>query len=301
MKDKLVDLGTALAPVNSGSVLALGGSLLRRQPNAAVRELIRRGIGELTVQTWASTTAIDLLAAAGSVRRYEGIYAGMFSHGLAPNFRRAVEAGDIDVRDFSETAMVARFRAASAGLKFHPLRTLLGSDIARLNPEQIREMRCPFSDAPLHAVAAAKSDFTIIHGYVGDRYGNVQWPIVRDSDDVDQMIASASTRLIVTVERIISHEQVKRRPTLTYIPGNWVEAIVEVPYGAHPVSCDGHYDEDVVHLKKYLESGKTAKGARDYLVEFVRSIASHDEYIEKVGGLEALRKLDVTVEAAGND
>jgi glutaconate CoA-transferase, subunit A len=293
MKEKLVELSAALRPVRSGSTVALGGSLLRRQPNAAIRELIRHGVRDLTVQTWAATTAVDMLAAAGALRRYEGIYVGMFSHGLAPNFRRAVEAGEIEVRDFSETAMVARFRAASAGLEFMPLKTLLGSDIARLNPEQFREMRCPFSGAPLHAVAAAKSDFTVIHGYVGDKYGNVQWPIVRDTDDIDQMIASSAKRLIVTVEKIVPHEEICRRPTLTYIPGNWVEAIVEVPYGAHPAACDAYYDEDEARLADYLAKSRTAEGARAWLDEYVHAPSTHAAYVEKMGGLAALRALDV--------
>jgi glutaconate CoA-transferase subunit A len=293
MRKKQVSLEQALAPIESGSVLALGGSLLRRQPNAAVRHLIRRGIKDLTVLTWATTTTSDMLAAAGALRRWEGIYAGMFNLGLAPNFRRAVESGQLEVRDFSESAMVARFRAASAGLPYYPLRTLLGSDIARLNPEQIRPITCPFTGQPLHAIEAAHSDFALVHGYAGDEYGNVQWPVVRDSDDIDQMIASSTKRLIVTVERIVTHEQVRRRPALTYIPGEWVEAIVEVPYGAHPVACDSVYDEDEAHLADYLSRSRTAEGAQAYLDEFVRSSSSHEAYVERVGGHAALHALDV--------
>jgi glutaconate CoA-transferase, subunit A len=293
MKDKLRTLDQALAPIQSGSAIALGGSLLRRQPNAAVRALIRRGIRDLTVQTWAATTALDMLAAAGAVRRHEGIYAGMFSFGLAPNVRRGVESGAIEVRDFSETAMVARLRAATQGLPSLPIRTLFGSDIALRNPEQIREFTCPISGEKLLAVAAAQSDFTLIHGYVGDRYGNVQWPVVRDSDDVDQMMATASRRLIVTVEKIVSHDEIKRRPALTYIPGQLVEAICEVPYGAHPVAVDGFYDEDEDHLSDYVERSRTPDGIAAYLEEFVRGAPSHDAYIEKVGGLGKLAALDV--------
>jgi glutaconate CoA-transferase subunit A len=107
------------------------------------------------------------------------------------------------------------------------------------------------------------------------------------------MIASSAKRLIVTVERIIPHEEVRQRPTLTYIPGNWVEAIVEVPYGAHPVSVDSQYDEDEAHLTEYLRRSQTAEGARAYLDEFVHQIGSHEEYIAKVGGIEFLRSLDV--------
>lgn len=291
MKSKLTTLEQALAPVASGSTLALGGALLRRQPNAAVRHLIRHGVTDLTVLGWVSTTAVDLLAAAGALRRFEGAYAGMFSYGLAVNFRRGVESGHIEVRDFSESAMVARYRAASAGLPFYPSQALLGSDIARHNPEQIREISCPFTGKRMHAVAAAESDFTIIHGYMGDEYGNVQWPIVRDSDDIDQMMASAAKRLIVTVERIVPAEQIVRQPTLTYIPGSWVEAIVEVPYGAHPIACDAFYDEDQAHLADYMRRCKTSEGAQRYLKEFVLSMRSHEEYLAAIGR-ERLAALD---------
>lgn len=297
MKEKLVSLATALAPITSGASIALGGSLLRRQPNAAVRHLIARGISDLTIMTWAGTTAVDMLAAADAIRRYEGIYVGLFSYGLAPNFRRGVESGHIEVRDFSETAMVARLRAAAQGLRFLPIKTLFGSDIAARNPEQIKTFSCPFSGEPLQAVEAADTDFTIIHGYAGDKYGNVQWPVVRDSDDMDQPFAAAAKRLIVTVEKIIPHEEVKQQPTLTYIPGHWVEAIAEVPYGAHPVACDTYYDEDDAHLRDYITRCKTAAGATAYLDDYVRSVDSHADYIEKVGGLAALRTLDVTARA----
>ncbi|MET3927432.1 CoA-transferase [Devosia sp. 2618] len=292
MKEKLVSLETALAPIQSGTSIALGGSLLRRQPNAAVRHLIQRGVTDLTVLTWAGTTAIDMLAAAEAVRRWEGIYVGMFNYGLAPNFRRGVQSGKIEVRDFSETAFVARLRAAGQGLPFLPIRTLFGSDLAANNPEQIKVFYCPFTGRKMQGIAAADTEFTIIHGYAGDKYGNVQWPIVRDTDDVDQPMAAAAKRLIVTVEKIIPHEDIKKQPSLTYIPGNWVEAIVEVPYGSHPAACDTIYDEDDAAMLAYLAAGKTADGAKAWLDDFARAPADHAAYLDLFGGVSALAKLD---------
>lgn len=282
VRRKLKSLEAAIAPVTSGSTIALGGALLRRQPNAAVRELLRRKVQDLHVLGWVATTALDFLCAAGAVRRYEGAYAGMFNLGLAPNFRRAVESGATEVKDFSESTMVARFRAASAGLSFLPTRALMGSDIARLNPEQFREIECPFTGVRMHAVPPADSDFTLIHGYVGDEYGNVQWPVVRDSDDIDQLIASSAKRLIVTVEKIIPTEMVQRQPALTYIPGEWVEAIVEAPNGAHPVACDTFYNEDADHLRDYVSRCKTLQGALEYLEDYVFGTGSERAYQEKV-------------------
>ncbi len=293
MKEKLTTLENALSPIVSGSTVMIGGSLLRRQPNAAIRQLIRNKVRDLTVLSWAGTTAIDLLAAADAIRRWEGIYIGLFNYGLAPNFRRAVESGRIEVRDFSETAMVARLRAAAQGMPFLPIRTLFGSDLAKVNPEQIRTFDCPFTGEKLQAIAAAEPEFTIIHGYAGDKYGNVQWPVVRDTDDMDQPMAAGARRLIVTVEKIVPHDEIKKQPSLTYIPGNWVEAIVEVPYGAHPAACDTLYDEDDAHMSDYIARSKTADGVKAYLDEFAHGLREHAAYIEKCGGLSALSALNV--------
>lgn len=293
MKEKLTTLENALSPIVSGSTVMIGGSLLRRQPNAAIRQLIRNKVRDLTVLSWAGTTAIDLLAAADAIRRWEGIYVGLFNYGLAPNFRRAVESGRIEVRDFSETAMVARLRAAAQGMPFLPIRTLFGSDLAKVNPEQIRTFDCPFTGEKLQAIAAAEPEFTIIHGYAGDKYGNVQWPVVRDTDDMDQPMAAGARRLIVTVEKIVPHDEIKKQPSLTYIPGNWVEAIVEVPYGAHPAACDTLYDEDDAHMSDYIARSKTADGVNAYLDEFAHGLREHAAYIKKCGGLSALSALNV--------
>ena len=294
MKVKLKSLEEALAPIKSGVTLAIGGNLLRRQPNAAVHQLIRNGVKDLTVMGWASTTAADLLAAAGALRRLEGVYAGMFAYGLAPNIRRGVEEGRIEMGDFSESSMVARYRAVAQGLAFLPVRAMVGTDMARVNPEQIKPIACPFTGDPLHAVAAARSDFTIIHGYAADRYGNVQWPVVRDTDDIDSLIASAAKRLIITVEKIIPDEQVRSRPALTYIPGQWVESVVEVPYGAHPTACDTCYNEDEDALRDYIEQGSSAAGVSAYLDRYVYGAKSHDAYLEALGGRAALEPIMVT-------
>ncbi|MGP4140271.1 CoA transferase subunit A [Sodalis praecaptivus] len=296
MKSKLTTLSDAVARIPAGASIALGGSLLRRQPMALVHELIRQQKRDLTLLTWATTLATDMLAANGAIRRWEGIYAGFFRHGLAPNFRRAVQSGQIETHDYSESAFVARFRAAAMGLPYLPSKALLGTGMQGKSPEEITPITCPFTGQPLLALKAADTDFTLLHGYVADEYGNVQWPVVRDSDDIDQMMASASKRLIVTVEKIIPHQQVQERPALTYIPHTLVEALIEVPYAAHPTATDGFYNEDEAALKGWLTASATAEGAAAWLREFVHGCPARQDYVEKVGSLAALSALDVARE-----
>ncbi|WP_312241599.1 CoA transferase subunit A [Pantoea sp.] len=293
MKSKLTPLHEAVARIPDGATIALGGSLLRRQPMALVHELVRQRKRELTLLTWATTLATDMLAANEAIRRWEGIYAGFFRHGLAPNFRRAVQSGQIETHDYSESAFVARFRAAAMGLPFLPSKALLGTGMAGKSPEEIKPLTCPFTGQPLLALKAADADFTLLHGYAADEYGNIQWPVVRDSDDIDQMMASASKRLIVTVEKIIPHHQVRQRPALTYIPHTLVEALIEVPYGAHPTATDGFYDEDEAFLKSWLTASATPEGARNWLEEYVFSCPERSQYVEKVGSQSALNAFDV--------
>ncbi|NLS07349.1 CoA transferase subunit A [Rhizobium sp. P32RR-XVIII] len=289
MKEKFVSLSEAISRIPSGSRVALGGNIMRRQPNAAVREMIRQSIGDLTVYTFATGVSVDMLAAAGLLHRYEGVYVGLFWHGLAPNFRRAVEAGKVEVRDFSESTMVARFQAACAGVGFFPTKAILGTDMMGQDASIVTEMTCPFTGDIYAAVRAIDAEFTVMHGYRADKFGNVQWPLLRDSDDVDQIIARGSKRLIVTVEEIVDHSEIMEQPNLTYIPSQWVEAVVHVPFGGHPLACDTIHDEDVDHIRDFAKAGSSPEAAQAYLNEFVRT-AGHEEYLRKFGGLEALRK-----------
>jgi glutaconate CoA-transferase subunit A len=290
MKEKLTNLAAAMVRIPAGSRVALGGNIMRRQPNAAVRELIRQGIGGLTVYAFATGFSVDMLAAAGLLARFEGAYVGLFWHGLAPNFRRAVENGIVQTRDFSESSIVARFQAACIGTSFMPVKAILGTDMARQDDSIVKVMACPFTGEPYAAVRAIDADFTIMHGYAADRFGNVQWPLARDADDVDQIIARGSKRLIVTVEKIVPHADIVRTPNLTYIPSQWVEAVVEVPFGAYPLACDTVHDEDVDHIRDYASRCATAEGAKAYFDEYVHGTRSHADYLDRFGGLDTLQR-----------
>ncbi|WEX07267.1 CoA-transferase [Chelativorans sp. AA-79] len=292
MRTKLISAAEAVSRIPDGASVAVGGSLLRRQPMVFVREMVRQSKRDLHLLTWATTLATDMLAAAGAVRRWDGIYAGFFRLGLAPNFRRAAEEGRIETHDYSESAMVARFRARAMGLDFLPNRALLGTGMEARSPDEVKRIACPFTGKPVLALKAADADFTILHGYVADEYGNVQWPVVRDSDDIDQMMASASRRLFVSVERIVPHAEIARRPALTYIPHALVEGIVHAPHGAHPTATDGFYDEDEAALEDWLSAARNGSSA-DWLDRNVRPLPDHEAYLKQQGGEERLSRLDV--------
>jgi len=292
MKSKLTDLKTAAKLVTSGSSIAFGGSIIRRQPVAFARELIRNGVKDLTIYGYPCGLATDMLAGVGAVKRIEAVYTGLFEYGMAYNIRRGIESGQIEMIDVPEVAQCARFQAAEMGVPFLPTRDLLATGVAQYNPDMFKEITCPYTGEKMHLVPAINADFTVLHGYYGDEYGNVQWPEHRDADDLDFIMAKAAKRLIVTVEKIIPHSEVLKNPNRTFIPHHKVEAIVELPFGVHPAQCDSFYDEDVEHLMYYQECAKDPdRWLNEYAQKYIYGVKTHEEYLDVATTPSRLAKL----------
>ena len=77
----------------------------------------------------------------------------------------------------------------------------------------------------------------------------------------------AAKRVILTTERIVSNEQIRRTPDQTRIPFFTVEAVVEAPFGCAPHECYGVYEPFFTHLDDYAEvtTEDPVKGSKDYL------------------------------------
>lgn len=93
MGNKLISLREAVAAINDGSMVALGGNTIHRSPCAAVHELIRQGKRGLTVVKTAGAYDVDILCGAGCADKVVAAYVGFENYGLAPRFRKAVEQG----------------------------------------------------------------------------------------------------------------------------------------------------------------------------------------------------------------
>ena len=83
------------------------------------------------------------------------------------------------------------------------------------------------------AVAAVKPDVCLLHAQQADEHGNVQY---LGSPFFDAMLAQASRQVIVSVDRIVSTDTIRRSNHLTKLPSAMVDAVVEAPFGAHPTA-----------------------------------------------------------------
>ena len=174
-----------------------------------------------------------------------------------------------------------RYRAGAMGIPFIPTRAMLGSDLfPRLS--DIKEMACPYTGEKLAVVPALNPDVAILHTQRCDPYGNVQ---SEGLPFMDQDIALAAKKVIITTERIVSNNQVRRAPDQTTIPFFCVDAVVEAPYGCLPHECYGQYEPDFRHMDEYVKimMGKGPEGVKEYLDQYVYGPATWNDYLDKLG------------------
>jgi len=287
--DKRCTLSDLLMHVQSGDCVAIGGGLSCREPMAALRELIRQDIKGLKLVGSAHGIDIDLLCGAGVVAVSAESYVGFEQDfGMAINYRRACEAGLIKAEDNCCYTLVQQLRAAISGLPFMPIRSVQGTDFMQLHPE-FKTMTCPFTGEQLILVPALKPDVAILHAHYADQHGNLR---IEGPPVADILFAKASAKVIVTVEEIISHEELAQKGVT--IPYFYVTAISEVPYGAHPTSCYPCYAYDREHTACYYQAAKYSEDRffEDYLNPFVFGCKDNDTYLEAIGGKARLARLE---------
>jgi glutaconate CoA-transferase subunit A len=92
--------------------------------------------------------------------------------------------------------------------------------------------------------------------------------------------------VIASVDRIVPTAEVVAAGVT--IPEHLVDAVVEVPFGAHPAACYPNYSYDRSHLSSYVAAAQAGgEELAGYLKTFVFG-ASEPEYREIVGDLERL-------------
>ena len=283
MADKVCSLQEAVADIPDGANLTFGGFAAYFTPLALVRELIRQGKRELEMTSVAECWVADYLAGAGRVRRVR--FSNFMFEGLGrcQNFARAVEQGEIEVEDYSHFAITSRLVAAGLGLPFMPIKSMAGTDLMGrrgFELDKARPLTCPFTGESVLLVPASRPDVAVLHVARADRDGNSQ---LFGYTSVEEEQARAARRVVVTTEEVVDEAVIRAQPELTVLPGFLVDAVVEVPFGAHPTGMYRYYDPDFEFMRDYYAASRDPLAFRAHLEEWVLGPPDHWAYLGKVG------------------
>jgi glutaconate CoA-transferase, subunit A len=280
LTDKLSTVAEAVARlIRDGDYLAIGGFGGDRLPTAVVHEIVRQGKQNLAFAGHTATHDFQILCAGNltgrgrTIAKVDSAYiVGLEARGLSPHARRVMESGEIEVCEWTNYALAVRLHAAAIGVPFLPTHTMLGTDTFAKSAAKVIE--CPFTGEKLAALPALSPDVAAIHVH-----------------DADIELARASKRLIITCERLIPHDEIRRDPSLTAIPFLCVDAVCEVPYGSYPGNMPYEYFSDETHLRQWLEVEKDPGQYKRFLDDYLFGVKDFDGYLQKCGGLPRLMEL----------
>jgi glutaconate CoA-transferase subunit A len=287
LREKVVSLEEATSFVRDGDAVGIGGSTMSRTPMALIWALIRARRKDLSCSRCIISSDGDLLFGSGISRH---IVSSWFSQGIlwgvSKVMRHHVESGAAKFEEWSHMAVGMRFRAGAMGVPFMPIRSMLGSDVEKQRPEA-KEMECPFTGEKLLLVPALNPDVALIHVQRCDAYGNAQ---IDGLQFMDIDLAMAANKVILTTERIVSNDQIRRAPDETKIPFFAVDAVAEVPFGSAPHECYGAYEPMMRHMEYYvgLVNKDPVGGMKEYLDRYVYGPKSWTGFLDLIGLEEIL-------------
>jgi glutaconate CoA-transferase, subunit A len=256
---------------------------------AAGHEIIRQRRRDLTLIRMTPDLIYDQMVAAGVARKLVFSYMGNPGIGPLHCLRRAVEKGipaPLEIEEYSHYGLVARYMAGATRLPFYPLRSYLGSEMPLVN-EQIKFIESPYGGEKVAVVPPINPDIAILHAQRADTQGNTQlWGLLGAQKEV----AFAARKVIVVVEEIVDEAIIRADPNRTIIPGLIVDAVVHVPYGAHPAYVQGYYDRDNAFYIMWDVLSRDPQKVHDWLNDWVYDVTDHAEYLRKLGK-EALERI----------
>lgn len=257
-------LAQAVAHVQDGMCLALGGITLYRRPVALVRALLQRPNPprDLTLLSFTAGYEADLLIGAGCIQAIRTAYCGLEAFGFAPMFTEAVHAGRLKVIEESEASLVMGIRAAIQGVAYLPSKAWQGTDLLGLRPD-VHTVQDPYTQASLTAFPAIHCDVALIHALEADARGNV---LLNSNLGIDLELIYAAQTVIVSAERLV--ERIDRHAEGVIVPYPGADVIVEAPLGAIPSSCYPFYPLDGLGILSYAEQCAEGRFA-EYLTNFL--------------------------------
>ena len=223
MISKIVpNLEAAMAGIQDGAVVLIGGFGGAGQPNALIQGLIAQGARELTIvcnNAGAGDTGIAALLAAGQVRK---VVCSFPRQADSYVFDGLYRTGKLELELVPQGTLAERIRAGGAGIGGFFTRTAVGTQLA-----EGKEVRHIDGDDYI-LEAPIKADVAIIKAHRADRWGNLIYN--KTARNFGPVMATAAKLTIAQVMEIVALGELDPEAIVT--PGVYVKRVVKIADGA---------------------------------------------------------------------
>jgi 3-oxoadipate CoA-transferase, alpha subunit len=224
MINKIFDtLASAVADVNDGATIMIGGFGTAGMPSELIDALIEQGARELTIVNNNAGNGDIGLAALLKAKRVRKIICSFPRQTDSHVFDALYRAGEIELELVPQGNLAERIRAAGAGIGGFFTPTGFGTRLAEGKETREIDGRQYVLESPLHA------DFALVKAYKGDRWGNLVYR--KTARNFGPIMASAAKTAIVQVSKVVALGELDPENIVT--PGIFVQRVVEVPQAVH--------------------------------------------------------------------
>jgi len=237
MNKVVTDVEEAIADIEDGATVAIGGFFAAGVPRTLLRALIAKGTKNLTLACGSGPLlgAVGELNALVKNRQLKKVIDsyGLFrsaTKGKQDPFEQRVRSGEIELEIYPMGTLSEKYRAAGVGIPafFTPVGsgslveeatlTNIGSNRKRKETRVIDGRTCLLE-------YALKPDFALIHAWKGDSEGNLQYR--KTARNFNHVMAMAAGVTIAEVEQLVELGQLD--PDAVHTPGIFVQRVVNVP------------------------------------------------------------------------
>jgi 3-oxoacid CoA-transferase A subunit len=204
----------AIADIEDGAVLMLGGFGLCGIPEKSIAALVKKGVKGLTCisnNAGVDDFGIGLMLQGRQVKKMVSSYVGENAE-----FERQLLSGELEVELIPQGTLAERCRAAGAGIPAFYTPAGVGTEVA-----EGKELRV-FGGKTYLMEYAFDADFAIVKAWKADKHGNL---IFKDTArNFNPMMAMAGKITIAEVEELV--EAGELNPNDVHVPGIYVNRIV---------------------------------------------------------------------------
>jgi 3-oxoadipate CoA-transferase, alpha subunit len=210
----------AVAGVEDGSTVLIGGFGMAGMPVALIDALIRQGASDLTVvsnNAGNGDTGLAALLASGRVRKVVCSFPRQADSWVFDGLYRA---GDIELEVVPQGNLAERMRAAGAGIGAFFCPTGVGTPLAEGKETREIDGRTYVLEYPL------RGDVALIGAHVADRAGNLVYR--KTARNFGPVMATAATTVVAQVGSVVVPTWERWTPRHVVTPGIYVDRVVSV-------------------------------------------------------------------------
>jgi 3-oxoacid CoA-transferase subunit A len=210
-------IAEALAPLEDGMTILVGGFGLSGNPEALIKGVVERGVRELTLVSNNAGNLGKGLATwlrAGIIKKVICSYIGNND-----DLHTRMASGEVKVEITPQGTLVERMRAAGAGVPAFFTPTGAGTVVE--DGKEVREIdgKRVILERALHG------DVALVRAAKSDRFGNLRfW---RTGRNFNPVMATAARRTIVECDELVDNGAID--PDDVHLAGIYVHEIVHVP------------------------------------------------------------------------